>query len=264
MPASFPASDARTMPLSAAILAGGMGTRLRPVLSDRPKVLAPAAGQPFLDYVLHYLSTQGIHKVVLCVGYLASQVAAFAADGSRWNLQIHYSQEDIPLGTAGALKLALGSLQGSFFALNGDTLFTANLHELWQAHLAAGAWGTLALRQVPDASGRGCVTLDSAGMIVSFDEKPERDVESSHPLLINSGVYLLTPRALEDLPDDRVISLEREVFPRLSAQGKLAGCIQSGYFIDIGTPDSLAAFERDVRSGIISREPPGDSRAPTI
>ena len=251
------------MPISAAILAGGLGTRLRPVLSDRPKVLAPTAGRPFLDYVLHYLSSQGIQKVVLCVGYLASQVAAFAADGSRWNLQIHFSQEDIPLGTAGALKLALGSLQGPFFALNGDTLFTANLQELWQAHLAANAWGTLALRQVLDASGRGCVTLNSAGMIVSFDEKPEGSLVSPQPLLINSGVYLLTPQTVADLPDDRATSLEREVFPRLAALGRLAGCIQSGYFVDIGTPDSLAAFEQDVRSGVISSALPGESRART-
>ncbi len=229
-------------PSIAIVLAGGLGTRLRAVVSDRPKVLALAAGRPFLDYVLSYLASQGMAQVILSVGYLGDQVKAFAGDGRSWELEIHYSEEQAPLGTGGALRLASQGLAGPFFALNGDTLFTANLEELWVAHRSRPASATLALLKVEQGWQRGCVRLARDGKIISFDEKPE----GAGPALANGGVYVLEPQALASIPLGQQGSIEREVFPPLAAQGRLYGQAQTAYFTDIGTPQSLAEFERDV------------------
>ncbi|MGE5221402.1 MAG: nucleotidyltransferase family protein [Omnitrophica WOR_2 bacterium] len=241
------------MPATALVLAGGFGTRLRQVLPHMPKVLAPVAGRPFLDYVLTYLANQGILRVVLCTGYLAEQVEVFAGEGRRWNLEVSYSRETVPLGTAGALKQASRSQEGSFIALNGDTLFLADLKALWEAHRINHMLATVALLPVPDGRGRGCVTVDKRvttgnyRKILSFDEKPGQP----QPALINAGVYVLEPEALAGVLPDQPVSIERQVFPRLAAAGKLGGAIQSAYFTDIGTPESLADFEKDLANDAI-------------
>jgi NDP-sugar pyrophosphorylase family protein len=229
----------------ALVLAGGLGTRLRPVLADQPKSLALAAGKPFLDYVLAYLAGQGIQQVILCVGYLAEQVRSFVGDGRTWGLAVSYSQEQIPLGTGGALRQASAGLHSPYFALNGDTLFRVDLRSLWEAHCKAQALATVALLCVADGSARGCVKLDESGKIVAFDEKPDQ----AQAVLVNGGIYVLEPQALATLPSGQAVSIERDVFPGLAMRGQLAGQVQPAYFADIGTPESLAAFERDVVEG---------------
>ncbi len=229
-------------PSTAIVLAGGLGTRLKAAVSDRPKVLAPAGGRPFLDYVLSYLASQGMFHAILSVGYLGEQVKAFAGDGRSWGLEIRYSEEQAPLGTGGALRLASQGLEEPFFALNGDTLFTANLGELWAAHRSRPASATLALLEVEQGWQRGCVILANDGKIATFDEKPE----GAGPALVNGGIYLLEPQALAAIVPGQPGSIEREVFPQLVAQGRLYGQAQAAYFADIGTPESLAEFERDV------------------
>jgi NDP-sugar pyrophosphorylase family protein len=245
-------SERKPMPKTALVLAGGLGTRLRPVLADRPKSLAPAAGRPFLYYVLEALSCQGIRHMTLCVGYLASQVQDYARDGQQWGLEISYSLEQAPLGTAGALRQASADLGEAFFALNGDTLFCADLAELWEHHLRVNSLATVALLRLAGnaAAGlRGCVRLSPDGHILSFDEKPALVGGS---VLVNGGVYCIEPQALAEVPTGRAVSIEREVFPRLAERGVLAGLVQQAYFADIGTPESLAAFERDVLSGLVN------------
>ena len=117
-------SDTDRLPDTAILLAGGLGTRLSPMVPDRPKVLAPAAGRPFLDYLLTYLAAQGTQRVILSIGYLAEQIRTFASDGRQWGIEIEYSQEDEPLGTGGALRLASERLTGgAFFALNAVDAF---------------------------------------------------------------------------------------------------------------------------------------------
>ncbi len=240
------------MPETALVLAGGLGTRLRPVVADRPKVLALVAGKPFLHYVLTSLAGQGIRRTVLCVGYLAQSVQDFVGDGGAWGLQASYSLEQSVLGTAGALRQASVGLSEAFFALNGDTLFRADLAALWVQHRRVGGLASVALLRVAESKAagvRGCVRLAEDGHIRSFDEKPAQVLASGTPVLINGGVYVLGPRALADVPPGQAVSIEREVFPRLAVEGWLAGCVQDAYFADIGTPDSLAAFERDVVDG---------------
>lgn len=238
-----------SVPTTALVLAGGLGTRLRAVLADRSKSLAPAAGKPFLHYVLDHLARQGLRRVVLCVGYLAGQVQEFARDGQDWGLEVTYSLEQTPLGTGGALRQASAGLSEAFFALNGDTLFRVDLPVLWEQHSRVGGLATVALLGVADGSARGCVRLSADGHILAFDEKPLQAQAGPQPALVNGGVYVLEPQALADIPAGQAASIEREVFPRLAARSQLAGQVQDAYFADIGTPDSLAAFERDVLAG---------------
>ncbi len=253
----------RPMPDVALVLAGGLGTRLRPVVADRPKSLAPAAGKPFLHYILDYLRQQGLRRLVLCAGYLAEQVRAYAGDGRAWRLDISHSLEQSALGTGGALRQASLDLRGPFFALNGDTLFRADLAALWDQHQRVGGLATIALLRIADSSTdaksvRGCVRLADDGHILAFDEKPglesPRRNESTPPgVLVNGGVYVLEPQALAEIAPGQAASIERDVFPRLAARGQLAGLEQAAYFADIGTPASLAAFERDVQNNKIYR-----------
>lgn len=256
-------SDRNHPPTTAVVLAGGFGTRLRTVLTNQPKVLAPVAGRPFLDFLLDYLAGQAIRKVILSIGYLADQVRDYAATGQRWGLEISYAQEETPLGTAGGIKLASQGLERPFFAFNGDTLFQVELAELWQCFRRLGTEAAISLRKVPAGSQeqtvRGAVRLvpgeGRCRKIVDFMEKPIGENQAK-PLQgeeadawTNGGIYVLTPQALGGVPLDRMASIEREVFPALAASGRLAGCQQNGYFIDIGTPESLAAFEQDVYKG---------------
>ena len=154
-----------SMPDTVIVLAGGLGTRLRSVLPNQPKVLATVAGKPFLDYVIEFLADQGINHIIFSIGYLAEQVITFVGDGSRWKINVSYSQERTPLGTAGAIRLASHGLKQPFFALNGDTLFTISLPSLWQAQTEQNTLATIGLRRLSQAQSeawqRGCVKLSS-------------------------------------------------------------------------------------------------------
>ncbi len=230
---------------TAIILAGGLGTRLRPILSDQPKVLAPAAGKPFLHYVFTYLTSQGIQEAILSVGYLADQVKSYAGTGSSWGLKVRYIQEKTPLGTGGAARLAGTGLQEPFLVLNGDTLFLIELFSLEKVHRQTGALATMCLRHMQDVEVRGRVEIDAEGIIRNFYEKPLNHGAS----LANGGVYLFRPGVLETLPENQPVSLEKDLFPQLARSGSLGGFIQDAYFCDIGTPNSLAAFENDIQCG---------------
>ncbi|MFC1879255.1 nucleotidyltransferase family protein [Chloroflexota bacterium] len=247
-------SKEAAMPKRAVVLAGGLGTRLQDAVADRPKVLAPAAGRPFLNYLMRYLASEGLNEVILSTGYLADQVSNYAGNGDRWGISVHYSREDKPLGTAGALRQA-GQQFGlsSYFALNGDTLFLVNLKNLWQTHIRLGARATIALRTISAAEGarRGCVRLANDGRIVAFDEKPAlKKALPASSILASGGIYVMERSALAVIEPGQTASIERQVFPLLAEQGRLAGYIQDGYFADIGTPESLASFEKDVETDI--------------
>jgi NDP-sugar pyrophosphorylase family protein len=237
-----PSADARRIGgCVGVILAGGLGTRLRPVLGDLPKALAPVGGQPFLAYQLHWLKRQGVTRVVLCTGYGHDLIQAYCGDGAALGMQILYSAEDKPLGTAGALQQARRYLNEAFLAMNGDTYFAADLGALLANHRRGGAPATLALVEVPQAARFGAVTLDARGYVVRFTEKRRRRAG-----LINAGIYVFEPEIWAHFPARVPLSLEDDVFPSLAAQRLLRGSILEGYHIDIGTPDSYAQFQKDV------------------
>jgi NDP-sugar pyrophosphorylase family protein len=224
--------------VEAAILAGGLGTRLRASVPDLPKVLAPVRGRPFLAFVLDQLAAAGVERAVVCTGHRSEQVEA-ACGARHGSLSLVYSREAEPLGTGGALRLALEHLTGdTLLALNGDSYADADLGEFLAAHRASGAAGTLLLAEVADAGRYGRVELDAGGRVRAFREKT-----AGGRGWINAGVYLLGRALLEGIPAGRKLSLERDILPHWVPLG-LFGHETRGRFIDIGTPESYAAAER--------------------
>jgi NDP-sugar pyrophosphorylase family protein len=234
--------------IPALILAGGAGTRLRSVVSDRPKPMAAVAGRPFLALQIEWLRFQGVRRVVLCTGYLHQHVERYFGNGRAFGVEIAYSVEPSPLGTAGALARAGRSIgTGTFLALNGDSFLDVDLAGLVAAHavrMAAspdGA-GTLVLSAVPDVRDFGRIELDAQGRIVRFDEKTQA---VPGPGWINAGIYCLEARLLELVPAQRNVSLERETFPLALARGlALFGHPAEGFFVDIGTPQGYGRMCR--------------------
>ncbi len=226
--------------LTAVILAGGLGTRLRSVVGDRPKVLAEVSGRPFLSYLLDRLAEAGIRDAVLCTGYQGDQVRA--AFGEVYaGIRLRYSQEVVPRDTGGALRLALPLLgPDPIVVLNGDSFCDGDLAAVWGWHCRKGAAGTLVLVEVANVSRFGGVDLDEDGRVVRFQEKGR---EGSHGW-INAGTYVLNPPLLVEIPPDRPCSLERDLFPAWIGRG-LYGYRHHGQFLDIGVPEALetaAAF----------------------
>jgi len=219
---------------SAVILAGGIGSRLRPVVGDRPKVLAPVAGRRFLAYLLHQLADAGFEDVVLCTGYMADQVQD--AFGSRFRkLRLHYSREEQPLGTAGALRHALPLIQSeTAVVLNGDSYCPVDLGDFLRQHHEKRADASIVLTQIPDTSRFGAVEADRSSRILRFGEK-----NTTGPGWINAGIYAISRSFLASISDGVAVSIERECFPRWIADGLFA-YRGGGRFLDIGTPESFA------------------------
>jgi NDP-sugar pyrophosphorylase family protein len=232
LPASPPPSPAD---VTVAILAGGFGTRLRSVVADRPKVLAEVAGRPFLAWWLEALDREGFREVVLCTGYRADQVEA--TFGARYrNLTLHYSVEEQPLGTGGALRNALPWLRSeTVLVLNGDSYCHTDLPGFLRANASSGAQAGMVLTPVEDTRRFGCVVFDARGWLEEFREK----AETRGPGWINAGLYALAWPMISRLPENLPLSLERDLMPQWQADG--IHCFQSeGPFIDIGTPESFA------------------------
>lgn len=229
------------------VLAGGLGSRIRPALGDTPKILAPVAGRPFLDHLLRFLARQGARKVVLSLGHLAGSVTAHIA-GASPPLPVEAVIEDRPLGTAGAIGFARRAVASDpVLVLNGDTWLDVDFAGMLAAHRRSpAAEATIACVQVPDAGRYGRVALDDEGAVRRFVEK---ESGPARPGLINAGAYLLSARLMDDLARTGARSLEREVFPRL-APGALRGFVADGHgFIDIGTPESYAAAQTVLAAG---------------
>lgn len=227
--------------MTVVVLCGGLGTRLRGVVDDRPKALAPVGGKPFLGHLLDHLRQQGITDVVLSTGYLGDMVAAYAGDGSRWDLHVQCIREPEPLGTGGALRLVVAevALREPFLALNGDTFFSGSLpHLVAFHHERPGARATLALVQVERGNRYGTVQADpGTGVVEAFLEK---QAVAAGPAWINAGAYVLDPVLLTLIPPGRNVSLERDVFPRWIGRGLYACRFPEATFLDIGTPEDYA------------------------
>lgn len=232
-------------PTTAAILAGGLGSRLQSAVADRQKVVAEVAGRPFLFHLLDNLESQGIRRVILCTGHLAETVRDAVAEHPG-DIEIRWSEETEPLGTGGALGLArllLGDDE-RIFALNGDSLCDVDLGALYAWHCKMAATGTLTLTWKEDASRYGGVDLED-GRVAAFVEKGR-----SGAGWVNAGIYCLEPEVLASLPSDRRVSLEHDVFPH---QERLFGHCGGGRHLDIGLPETYAAA-----SSWLARQPDPD------
>ncbi len=225
--------------MRAFVLAGGLGTRLRPQFGDVPKGIAPVAGRPFLAHVLAWLARNGIRDVVLCTGHGAGRVREALGAGGPPGMTLTYSEEPEPLGTGGALALAAPLVRGPSLVANGDTLLECDPWALERARFATGALGAVALFRVDDAKSRGRVELDG-DRILRFVEK---DPDFEGAAWVNGGLYAFSPVLWRRLPAG-ASSLERDVLPVLAAEGRLTGWRVDGEFHDIGTPESWARAER--------------------
>jgi len=218
----------------AIVLVGGLGTRLRAVVSDVPKPLAPVAGRPFLAWLLDRLAGNGMRHVVLAAGYLAERVVDVI--GSEWHgMQVEYSVEATPLGTGGAVRQACGMLRGdAAHVLNGDTFLRYDMHALEHAVRNAGADLGMALARVDDVARYGTVVREGC-RVDGFKEKGE-----SGAGYINAGCYFLTPEAVRALPAEESFSFETGVLAPLTAAGRVCGFDATSGFIDIGVPEDYA------------------------
>ena len=228
---------------AALLLVGGLGTRLSTVFSAGPKCMAPVGGRPFLEYLLLALRTGGFQEVILAVGYKASVIQEHYGTGEGLGMEILYSMEREPLGTAGALKYAEPLLRREHvLVVNGDSFLDVDLLAMFQFHQEQDALATLALKAVADPSRYGSVVVDSQSRILAFREKAPA-AANSNPL-INGGIYLFQRKILNRIPGDQPVSLEREILPALVGKG-MQGFVTNGFFIDIGTPEDYERVQPD-------------------
>ena len=238
--------------LQALILAGGEGTRLRPLTSTIPKPVVPLVDRPFISYILEWLRGHEVDDVILSCGFMAEGVRTVLGDGSRLGMRLRYLEEPRPLGTGGALKFAQELLDERFLMLNGDTLTDIDLTAQLRQHEQTGARATLALVPVDDPSAYGLVRCAPDCSVTDFVEKPGSDELDTN--LINAGAYILERDVLDSMaPAGTNISIEREVFPGLVGGG-LFGYAASGYWLDIGTPARYLQATFDILEGNVATE----------
>jgi mannose-1-phosphate guanylyltransferase len=221
--------------VQALILAGGEGTRLRPLTSTIPKPVVPLVDRPFIAYMLEWLARHGVDDVILSCGFMAEEVRAVIGDGRQFGVALRYLDEPRPLGTGGALKFAEALLDERFFMLNGDVLTDIDLSAQLAQHERTGASATIALVGAEDPSAYGLVRLHEDSSVKEFVEKPGPEQIDTN--LINAGAYIIEREVLEAMPPAGTnISIERQVFPSLVGSGLYARA-SDAYWLDIGTPD---------------------------
>lgn len=235
--------------MEAILLCGGLGTRLRSVVSDRPKPLADVCGRAFMAYVTDALAAQGIDELVFAVGYKGGMVEEYFGDGTAFGIKASYVYEEEPLGTAGAIRNAMKKMKGErAYVLNADTYYRIDYKKLAQRMDAEGLDMALVTREVEDISRYGEVRTDAAGRLIGWNEK---DTDAHRAGAINGGIYLISRALMEEIPEGKV-SLENDMIPLWLKEGRRIGCVPSGgYFIDIGVPESYAQFQADVAAGRI-------------
>ena len=235
--------------MRAVVLVGGFGTRLRPLTSDLPKQMLPIVDRPMIEHVVGHLAAHGVEEVVLSLGFLPDAFLDTYPDGRCAGIPLHYAVEPEPLDTAGAIRFAAedAGIDEAFLVLNGDVLTDLAVDELIVFHRASGAEATVSLTPVDDPSRYGVVPTDADGRVTGFVEKPPRDEAPS--TWINAGTYVLEPTVLARIPDDRPVSIEREVFPAMAVEGRLHAVASEAYWIDTGTPEAYIRAQLDLVDG---------------
>lgn len=220
------------------ILAGGLGTRLREVVSDVPKVMAPINGRPFLDISLSFLNKWDcIDRVIIAVGYMAHKIISEYQNSNNYNFKIFFSEEKELLGTGGAIKKALKYAEtDNVLALNGDTYIDVNLKDFIEFHKSKNADMTIVLKEVENANRYGLVKIDDNKKVIFFREKQP----ASERGYINAGMYVFERRLFDSIEDGKFLSLEKELLP-LFLKKKIYGYVSKGKFIDIGIPETYIA-----------------------
>ncbi|MBG9326572.1 NDP-sugar synthase [Corynebacterium belfantii] len=234
--------------IDAVILVGGKGTRLRPLTVSTPKPMLPTAGVPFLSHLLARIKAAGITHVVLGTSFKAEVFEDYFGDGADLGLEIEYVVEDKPLGTGGGIRNVYDKLRANtVMVFNGDVLGGTDLGGILDAHHAKNADLTMHLVRVPDPRAFGCVPTDAEGRVSAFLEKTEDPPTDQ----INAGCYVFRRELIGEIPADRVVSVERETFPRLLEEGRrVFGYVDNAYWRDMGTPSDFVRGSSDLVRGI--------------
>lgn len=237
--------------MKAFILAAGLGTRLRSLGLNVPKVMVPIGGRPLLEHHFNLFRRYGVTEFIVNLHYLPETITGHFGDGSRFGVKITYSHEPELLGTAGAVKKMENLLRdGPFFVVYGDNLIEFDVAALVEFHQQRGGMGTVALWESPEPWTGGVVETEADGRILRFREKPDRKEISTN--LINAGIYVLEPTVLDAIPVGEFKDFGKDVFPKLLMQGKALYAMKpNAYIQDVGTPERLAKAQKDFENGLV-------------
>jgi mannose-1-phosphate guanylyltransferase/phosphomannomutase len=242
--------------VKAVVMAGGEGTRLRPLTSNQPKPMVPIVGKPCMEHIIELVRRHGFDDVIVTVAFLPQAIRGYFGSGDTLGVDVSYSVEESPLGTAGSVRLAADRLDEPFVVISGDALCDLDLTKLVEAHLEKGAAATIGLVSVDNPLEFGIVVTDEDGRIERFLEKPSWGQVFSDT--INTGIYVLDPEVLRHVPPDRPFDFAKELFPLLLEMGRpLYGHVLEGYWQDIGNLDQYRQANYDALDGRVSLGIPG-------
>ena len=239
--------------MKAFILAAGLGTRLRTLGLNIPKVMVPIGDKPLLQHHFEWFAGQGVREFILNLHHMPEKITDYFGDGSKFGVKVTYSIEPEILGTAGGVKKMEAALRaGTFLVIYGDNLIRVELAPMLEFHRQRRALATVALFESPEPWTGGVVETDATGKVTAFREKPDRKTISTN--LINAGIYLLEPEVLDAIPPEQFCDFGKDVFPRLLADGAAVYAMKpKAYVHDIGTPERLAEARRDFESGVLDK-----------
>src|SRR6266705_5533330 len=242
--------------MKAVVMAGGEGTRLRPLTSNQPKPMVPVVGKPCMEHILELMGEHGLNDVIVTVAFLPQAIRSYFGQGETLGMQVGYSVEESPLGTAGSVRLAAKQLDETFLVISGDALCDVDLSALVAFHKERGAAVTIGLKSVDNPLEFGIVVTDEEGRIERFLEKPSWGQVFSDT--INTGIYVLDPEVLNHIPSDRPYDFSKELFPLLLEMGRpLYGHVFDGYWQDIGNLDQYRQANFDALDQRVRLDIPG-------
>ncbi|MHB1503843.1 MAG: sugar phosphate nucleotidyltransferase [Acidimicrobiales bacterium] len=249
--------------MKAVIMAGGEGTRLRPLTSNQPKPMLPMANRPMMEHVVDLLRRHGFEDVVVTVAFMANSIRNYFGDGAEFGVRMVYATEETPLGTAGSIRNARDELDERFLVISGDVLTDIDLSELVKYHESKSALATLALKAVEDPLEFGIVITREDGSIDRFLEKPTWGQVFSDT--INTGIYVLEPEIFDYIPEGRAVDFSGEVFPEAFEAGRaLYGYVADGYWEDVGTLDAYLRAHQDILDGKVHVDLSGFTLRPGV
>src|SRR3954465_15737011 len=237
-------------------MAGGEGSRLRPLTSNQPKPMLPIANRPMMEHIVGLLKRHGFDEIVVTVAFLANHIKTYFGDGSEFGVTIRYADEPVPLGTAGSVANARSLLDETFLVISGDVLTDMDLAAGMQFHQEKGSMATIGLTAVDNPLEFGIVITREDGTIERFLEKPTWGQVFSDT--INTGIYVLHPAVFDYIEPGKSVDFSSEVFPRMLADGKaLFGAIAEGYWEDVGTLEAYLSAHKDVLDQRVLLDIPG-------
>src|ERR671937_1168744 len=249
--------------MQAVVMAGGEGSRLRPLTINRPKPMVPIVNQPCLGHIFDLLKRHGIEDSVVTLQYLASVIQDSYGDGGAIGMRLRYSVEETPLGTGGSVRQLAGDLDGTFLVISGDALTDIDLSKVIEFHKERGAAVTLTLVHVPNPLEYGVVITEPDGRIRKFLEKPSWGEVFSDT--INTGIYVIEPEALRHFEKGQPFDFSKDLFPQLLSEGApIYGYIADGYWTDVGNIAEYMRANHDVLQGKVRTEPIGEEIRPGV